>query len=187
MIKKLLIILLAACFALCLFGCKDGGPAEEITRGEGIFTEFTAEDFDGNKVDSSVFKGCNVTMINVWATWCKPCRDELPALGELHGQYGGKGFQVIGIAYDAADLNYNKKQSAYAAALKIVEDTGAGYRHLIPSKSMKEFLDGIKSVHVTVFVDGDGYQLGKAYVGTKSKKEWKKIIDNMLEFASGES
>lgn len=187
MIKKFLLIFLAACLAFCFFGCERKEPEEEITIGEGIFAEFSAEDFDGNSVTGSVFKGYKVTMINVWATWCTPCKEEMPALGELHGEYAGKGFQVIGIAYDTTDLNYNKNYSAYTAALKIVEDTGANYRHLIPSKSMKGFLGGIKSVPVTVFVNEDGYQIGKTYVGSKSKKEWKKIIDNTLNFIDGNS
>lgn len=183
MIKKILIILLSVCLAFCLFGCNDE-PVEEITMGDGIFTEFSAEDFEGNIVDSSVFDGCKVTMINVWATWCKPCRDEMPALGELADEFKDEGFQVIGIAYDAVDRNYNKDQSAYAAAVNIIEQTGADYRHLIPSKSMKNFLNPIQSVPVTVFVDGDGYQLGKTYVGAKSKKAWKKIIEASIQFVN---
>ena len=182
MIKKILIALLSVCFLFCLCGCGNE-PAEEITRGEAIFSNLSATDFDGNAVDSSVFEGHKLTLVNVWATWCEPCKKELPALAALNEEYGDD-FQVIGIAYDTADRNYNKVQSAYLSALDIVEQTGANFTHLIPSKSLKEFLNPIQSVPVTVFIDGDGYLLGGQYVGAKSKKEWKKIIDKMFEFVN---
>ena len=182
MIKKILIILFSACLLLGICGCKDEEPTEEITRGDGIFSEFTAVDFDGNIVDSSVFDGYKVTMVNVWATWCDPCKKELPALAELNEEYKDEGFQVIGIAYDTADKNYNKVQSSYNAAINIIEQTGANFRHLIPSKSLKDFLDPIQAVPVTVFVDEDGYQIGRTYTGSKSKADWGKIIELNLDF-----
>ena len=210
MIKKLLTALLIVCLAFCFFGCNgvthngtqnngthtedsvdgeqgDGteGTGEEITRGDGIFTELAAVDFDGNIVDSSVFNGYKVTMINVWATWCNPCKQEMPALAELNDEY--KDLRVIGVAYDAADKNYNRNESAFNSALNIISQTNASYMHLIPSKKMKSFLDGIKSVPVTVFVDEDGYQLGPIYSGSKTKQEWKKIIDDIIAFVNENS
>ena len=183
MMKKILLVLLTACLLFGVCGCKDE-PTEEITKGDGIFSEFTAVDFDGNLVDSSVFDGYKVTMVNVWATWCPPCKEELPALAQLNEEYKDAGFQVIGIAYDTADKNYNKVQSSYNTALEIIEKAGASFRHLIPSKSLKDFLDTIQSVPVTVFVDEDGCQIGRTYVGAKSKADWKKLIDQFLASAS---
>lgn len=176
MIKKILVTL-SVCCLLFVCGCKD---TEELTKGEDIFSEFSAVDFDGNIVDSSVFDGYKLTMINVWATWCEPCKAELPALAELDGEYKDDGFQVIGIAYDTTDKNYNKVQGSFNAALNIIEVAGANFRHLIPTKSLKDFLDTIQSVPVTVFVDGDGCQLGRTFNGSKTKKEWEKIIKGFL-------
>ena len=182
MMKKLWTALTPLCLALCVCGCSH--KQTEFKRGEGIFCEFSAEDLDGNFADASVFDGYKLTMVNVWATWCDPCKEEMPALKELDGEYKNAGFQVMGIVYDAVDRNYNKVQSAFDSALKVIADTGANYRHLIPSKSFKTFMDGIRSVPVTVFVDEDGFQIGETYVGAKSKAAWKKLIDDMLEFVS---
>ena len=181
--KKILLILLSVCLLFGLCGCKDE-PAKEITKGDGIFSEFTAVDFDGNIVDSSVFDGYKVTLVNVWATWCPPCKEELPALAQLNEEYKDAGFQVIGIAYDTADKNYNKVQSSYNTALEIIEKAGTSFRHLTPSKSLKDFLDTIQSVPVTVFVDEDGCQIGRTYVGAKSKADWKQIIEVYLKFVN---
>ena len=181
MIKKILITVLSFCLLFCLFGCKDNQRTNENVTDDATFADFSAVDFDGRIVDSSVFHGYKVTMVNVWASWCNPCIDEMPALAELDKEYRDAGFQVIGIAYDTVDKNFNKVQSAYAAALEIIANTGATYRHLIPSKSFKTFFDGIKTVPVTVFVNENGYRIGNIYKGAKSKEVWENAIEAMLE------
>jgi len=60
---------------------------------------FTLGGIDGNRVSASDFDG-QVVLINFWATWCAPCREEMPMLAGLHERFSGQGFQVIGIAMD---------------------------------------------------------------------------------------
>ena len=62
---------------------------------------FTAKDLDGNEVDQSVFANAKLTMMNIWATFCGPCINEMPELGELAAE-GGTDYQIIGVC---ADLN----------------------------------------------------------------------------------
>jgi cytochrome c biogenesis protein CcmG/thiol:disulfide interchange protein DsbE len=57
---------------------------------------FSLADLSGRKVDLAAFKG-EVVLVNFWATWCEPCRDEMPALSRLQQQLGGRGFRVLGI------------------------------------------------------------------------------------------
>lgn len=186
--KRILTLFWVACALFtactCLLCACEPDPAEKLTLGDDVLSNFSAVDLDGNIVDSSVLESYKVTMINVWATWCPPCKEEMPALARLNDENKKDGFQIIGIAYDTADRNFNKVQSAYESALRVVEQTGANYRHLIPSKSLKGILDGIESVPLTVFVNAQGRQIGEAYVGAKSKDAWQKIIDQMLAFVS---
>jgi peroxiredoxin len=73
---------------------------------------FTLGSIDGGWVSASDFDG-QVMLINFWATWCVPCRAEMPMLSDLHEAYSDQGFQVVGIALDdvqrakdfAAELN----------------------------------------------------------------------------------
>lgn len=181
--KRILTLILILCTLCCLCACESDPPLN-LTLGDVVFSDFTAVDLDGNIVDSSILDGYKVTMINVWATWCEPCKEEMPALAELHNEYSESGFQVIGIAYDTADRNFNKVQKAYTSALKIVEQTGADYRHLVPSKSLKNILDGIQSVPLTIFVNEQGRQIGETYTVAKSKDDWKKLIDQVLKFVN---
>lgn len=61
--------------------------------------DFTLASIDGRRVSISDFDG-RVVLINFWATWCAPCREEMPMLSELHRQYTDRGLQVVGIALD---------------------------------------------------------------------------------------
>ena len=64
----------------------------------------------------------------------------------------------------------------------IMKQTGVKYKNLVPTIEMfQTFLRGIQAVPTTVFVDKNGKQIGQAYLGAKSQKEWQKIIDKLLE------
>lgn len=83
-----------------------GGPGSSPLPG--LATEsntlpiFTLADLDGKQRDSSEWSG-KVLVLNFWATWCPPCRKEIPAFMELQRELGDKGLQFVGIAIDAAD------------------------------------------------------------------------------------
>lgn len=64
--------------------------------------DFTHENLDGDPVSASDFDG-RVWLVNFWATWCKPCVDEMPMLSRLHLSDDGQGVQVVGIALDDPD------------------------------------------------------------------------------------
>jgi thiol-disulfide isomerase/thioredoxin len=64
--------------------------------------EYTALNLDGSKFDLAA-KRDKVVLLNVWATWCGPCRFEIPELQRLHEQYGARGLEVIGVSVDEGD------------------------------------------------------------------------------------
>jgi thiol-disulfide isomerase/thioredoxin len=66
--------------------------------------DFTLKDLDDHDVSLSQFKG-KVVLVNFWATWCEPCKIEIPWLVELQDKYAGRGFTVLGIAMDEEDKN----------------------------------------------------------------------------------
>lgn len=61
--------------------------------------DFSLPDLAGNQVRLSSYRG-KVVLLDFWATWCDPCRDEIPRFVELQNQYNGQGLQIIGVSMD---------------------------------------------------------------------------------------
>lgn len=142
------------------------------------FGEFSSTDLNGNEVTQSVFEEAEVTMLNVWATYCSPCLREMPDLAELNKEYEQGEFQILGIASDVSFVN----QESMETAMTIVEETGADYPHLVISEDLLSGpLSGVQVVPTTFFLDQEGNIIGEAYSGAKSKEQWKEIIDASLE------
>ena len=154
----------------------------EDLRQPGVLEGFTSEDLSGNAVDSSIFSGYPVTMVNVWATFCTPCINEMPDLGALAAEYAPKGLQIVGIVSDVGDYQGNYNEELVDLAREIVDATGADYLHLMPSEDlMGRILSGIQAVPTTFFVDENGAEIGEMLVGARSADEWRAVFDELLE------
>ena len=148
----------------------------------GAYGSFETTDLAGNVVSADVFADHKLTMINVWATYCSPCLQEMPELGELSKEYKDKGVQIIGISIDTLEQDGTWSQSQVANAASLASQTGADYLHILPSQDLIQAgLSDIYAVPTTFFVDSSGNVTGDTYMGSKSKKEWEKIIDQTLE------
>lgn len=91
------LILAAATLVACSGG--DGTPRiAPATIGQPAPT-YTAQQLDGTPVALADLSG-DVVLLNVWATWCKPCREEIPALDSLHREFGARGLRVTGVSID---------------------------------------------------------------------------------------
>ena len=150
--------------------------AEASEKNE-IFGEFKTKTLDGEEVDQDIFAKADLTMVNIWGTFCGPCIREMPELGELSREYADKGFQMVGIISDVS-------QPEDDTALEIVKKTEADYTHLVIPKDANmqyRILKNAQVVPTTIFLDKDGNQVGDTYPGAKSKKQWTAVIDEMLE------
>lgn len=145
------------------------------------FKHFTAIDLAGQEVDSSIFKNKKLTMINIWATFCGPCINEMPDLEKLHQDYADKGFQIIGIVSDVTSFQDVYDETLINSAIDIVESTGVTYINLLPSDSLNKIkLSEVYSVPETIFVDENGKIVGNSYIGSRSYEDWQNIIDKLL-------
>ena len=139
---------------------------------------FEAADMEGNEVSSSIFSEAKLTMINVWATYCNPCLQEMPDLGELSEEYDSGEFQIIGVI---SDVQEGADQDTLDKASGLIEQTGADYPHLLLNKSLYEaMLTEVTVVPTTFFFDDHGMLLD-TLVGSRDKDKWKEIIDALLE------
>ena len=118
----------------------------------GANISFTTVDLAGNPTDSAeLFAQSKVTMINCWATWCGPCKGELPELGQMAKEFGAQGCRIIGLCMDAYD--YDNDVAATASA--ILANAGAGYLNLRCTDEIDEMLQ-LQAFPTTFFVDNEG-------------------------------
>lgn len=147
---------------LILFGLSGMfAPAFANTPGEvevgGYLREATLHGLIGKSRKFSEFKG-KPLIINVWASWCGPCREEMDSLDRLSRRYGGKKFQVIGISTDD-DGN---------AAAAYIKQAGVSFETFIDSKVFLENMLGANAIPLTLLVDAHGRVLRKV----RGSHEW---------------
>jgi cytochrome c biogenesis protein CcmG/thiol:disulfide interchange protein DsbE len=96
---------------LSLAGCGRGeAPAENVAVGAAA-PAYAAQSLAGDSVSLAGLKG-KVVLLNVWATWCHPCRDEIPQLEALHQQYQARGLEVIGVSVDNSSMESGIREFA---------------------------------------------------------------------------
>ena len=137
------------------------GPALARTPGEvdigGVLREVPMQGLSGPSMLLSEFRG-KPLIINVWASWCGPCRMEMGSLQRLSKRYGGKQFNVIGISTD----DYVDRAEQF---LKV---TNTSFSNFIDSKLALEHMLGAERLPLTLLVDPQGRVLAKYY----GAKEW---------------
>lgn len=162
----------------------DAGDTSQSDSGAqeaaGLLSSFSTTDLEGNAVDQSILEDYDLTMVNVWATYCTPCLQEMPDLGELASEYEDKGVQILGLVSDVLNSDGTISDSQVEAAQEIVEETGASYQHLLPSADLLGLLSQIYGVPTTFFVDSAGNQVGYAYVTAMEREQFVEIIDAAL-------
>lgn len=152
----------------------------EAVSPEDILMNYTVKDLELNDVALADYvKGNKLTMINFWGTFCGPCISEMPELGEVERNYKDKGFEIVGLTTDVADLQGNYDESVIDDARSIIEDTGITYPVLVaPAQLMVDI--GLQYVPTSYFLDSEGNVLGSAEIGSKSGEEWEEVINGYL-------
>ena len=140
--------------------------------------ELTLKDLDGKDVSLSEYKG-KVVLVNFWATWCEPCRIEIPWLIEMQKQYGPKGFVILGIALDEE----GKSVVAPFVAKEKFEVNGQmlpmSYKILIGNDDAADKFGGLFGYPTSVLISRDGKQI-KRVTGMISQDEMSKAVESQL-------
>jgi thiol-disulfide isomerase/thioredoxin len=122
-----------------------------------VLREAQMQGLSGPSRKLSEFRG-KPLVINVWASWCGPCRQEMGSLERLSRRYGGKQFNVIGISTD----DYRDRAAAF------VQKSNNTFSNFIDSELFMENMLGADRLPLTLLVDAQGRVLGKFY----GAKEW---------------
>lgn len=142
---------------------------------------FNTTDILGTAYTEKIFEDSELTMVNVFTTWCTPCVEELPELEKLYQAMKGKGVKVVGIVMDTVNENGKQDQEIIEKAKVLKERTGVTYPLLIPdAANLNGRLSGINSYPETFFVDKDGNIVGESYNGSGGMEDWKEVVENEL-------
>jgi peroxiredoxin len=110
-----------------------------------VAPDFALKSSTGENLRLSEYRG-NVVMINFWATWCGPCRQEMPLLDELYTRYERVGFSLLGVNIDDDSRR----------AMQMIEDLGVSFPVLFDARKEVSKLYEVEAMPVTVLVDREG-------------------------------
>lgn len=131
--------------------------------------DFSLESLDGKTTHLSDFRG-KAVLLNFWATWCGPCKIEMPWFVDFQKQYGSQGLQIVGVAMDDA----SKQDIA-----KFANDLGVNYPILIGKEAVGDQYGGIPGLPETFLIARDGKIIDKI-IGLRGKAEIEDAIKEAL-------
>jgi peroxiredoxin len=148
-------------------------PRPHLTQAT-LAPDFTLQSLDGKSVSLSDLRG-KAVLLNFWATWCTPCKIEMPWFVELQNQYGAQGLQIVGVAMDDA----SKEDIA-----KFAKDMGVNYPILIGKEAVGDQYGGVPALPETFFIGRDGKIVDKI-LGLKGKGDIEEDIKRALDTEPG--
>lgn len=121
----------------------------EVAAGEigSRLPEFSVKDLQGHEVSSADLRG-KVVLIDFWATWCQPCKKEMPGYQKLQDRYGPRGFAVVGFKFDTMPDTEEPVQFA--------KNIGVRYPLAVAAAELKQKFGGIEGLPTTLLYDRNG-------------------------------
>lgn len=131
---------------------------------------FTLASVGGGSKSLSDYKG-KVVMLNFWATWCGPCKREIPDFIELQEAYRDQGFEIVGVSLD--DPNARDAVAAF------VRNEGINYDIVYGNGEVAQAYGGVRSIPTTFLIDREG-NVVSSKVGLTPKAQWESAIEALL-------
>jgi len=169
--------LVAACF---LTGC--GTQPRSVKAASSVkpeterhpAPEFALKDADGKTVRLEAYKG-KVVLLDFFATWCGPCKIEIPWFMEWERKHKDKGFSVLGVSMD---------DEGWEVVKPFLADLKVNYRVVIGNDSTAQLYGGVDALPTTFLIDRNG-KIAAVHIGLASKKAFEDGIEQLLQAPGG--
>jgi thiol-disulfide isomerase/thioredoxin len=175
-VKRSPLVLVVVAFVVALmlyFGYhqarRSGGSLTTRLKQSSPAPDFSLESLDGKTTRLSDFRG-KAVLLNFWATWCGPCKIEMPWFVDFQKQYGTQGLQIVGVAMDDA----SKEDIG-----KFAKDMGVNYPILIGKEAVGDQYGGVPALPETFLIARDGKIVDKI-IGLRGKAEIEDAIKEAL-------
>lgn len=159
---------------LACLACSHSRPANaqsvKETKDRKTAPDFELKDANGKTVRLSDFKG-KAVMVDFWATWCGPCKIEIPWFIDFERKYKDQGFVVIGVAMD---------DEGWPVVKPFVDQMRMNYRVVMGNDHTADLYGGIEALPTTVLIDREG-KVASVHVGLAGKQEFQDAIEKLLE------
>jgi thiol-disulfide isomerase/thioredoxin len=170
--KRLLLLILVG-----LAGCNQNPagstqPRPAVAVGEigSHLPDFALKDLQGNEVSAARLRG-KVILIDIWATWCQPCKKEMPGYQKLLDQYGSRGFAVVGLKSDIMTDTEDP--------IKFAKEIGVHYPLVVASADIVRKFGGIEGLPTTLIYDRQGI-LRKKVIGFDYVENFESAVKPLL-------
>ncbi len=173
MSRRAAIVLVVALAATALLVVRYKRESDKSFPGRPLAPDFTVTDIDGRKLRLSDYKG-KVVLLDFWATWCGPCRTEVPEFVKLQKKYGARGLQVIGISLDD---DTRPVRNFYARF-------NMNYPVALGDAKLAESFGGILGLPVAFLIDRGG-RIAAKHVGQTGPAAFEEDVSSLLGRSGG--
>ena len=157
-----------------IYGCSPSRPVHAASlkpdKDRHLAPDFALKDADGRTVRLSDYKG-KVLLLDFWATWCGPCKIEIPWFMDFERKHKDKGFSVLGVSMD---------DDGWESVKPFVNQLNINYRIVMGNDATADKFGGIEALPTTFLIDREG-KIAAVHVGLASKSDIEDAIEELLQ------
>ncbi len=158
---------------LGLVACSPTRPAQRVVKNDTQrkhAPDFALKDGQGKVVHLADYRG-KVVLLDFWATWCGPCKVEIPWFMEFQRKYKDRGFAVLGVSMD---------DDGWKAITPFIAEKKINYRIVLGDDKTGDKYGGLEALPTTFVIDRNG-RIASVHVGLTGKKDFADAIEQLLE------
>jgi peroxiredoxin len=159
-----------AALALAFVACSQTSRPVRAASERKAAPDFTLKDSNGTSVKLSDYRG-KVVLLNFWATWCGPCKIEIPWFVEFEQKFKDQGFAVLGVSMD---------EEGWDIVKPYITDRKVNYRVLMGNDAIAQVYGGVDSLPTTFLIDREG-RIASTHIGLVSKSTYQNEILQLFD------